>query len=116
MSAVTGIQQAGGADINSRLEFFKKLQAVTNKIHATANVDEIMLDLPQDISNLFHCDRLTIYVLSDGRDFIVSKVKTGLHSFSDLQLPVSEQSVAGFVALANVYADLKAAGRPPKQA
>jgi type II secretory ATPase GspE/PulE/Tfp pilus assembly ATPase PilB-like protein len=99
MSAVIGTQQSGGADVNSRLEFFKKLQAATNRIHATTNVDEIMLDLSQEISNLFHCDRLTIYVLSDSRDFIVSKVKTGLHSFSDLQLPVSEQSVAGFVAL-----------------
>ena len=26
-------------DVNSRLLFFKNLQAVTNKIHATSNID-----------------------------------------------------------------------------
>ena len=33
------------ADISSKLEFQKQLQAVTNKIHATSNVDEIMLEV-----------------------------------------------------------------------
>ncbi len=50
------------ADISSKLEFQKQLQAVTNKIHATSNVDEIMLELGQDICSLFGADRLTIYV------------------------------------------------------
>ena len=87
------------ADISSKLEFQKQLQAVTNKIHATSNVDEIMLELGQDICNLLGADRLTVYVLSDDRSSIVSKVKTGLTSFKDLKLPINDQSVAGFVAL-----------------
>jgi type II secretory ATPase GspE/PulE/Tfp pilus assembly ATPase PilB-like protein len=87
------------ADISSKLEFQKQLQAVTNKIHATSNVDEIMLELGQDICNLLGADRLTVYVLSDDRNSIVSKVKTGLTSFKDLKLPINDQSVAGFVAL-----------------
>ncbi len=37
------------ADISSKLEFQKQLQAVTNKIHATSNIDEIMLEVGQDI-------------------------------------------------------------------
>jgi type II secretory ATPase GspE/PulE/Tfp pilus assembly ATPase PilB-like protein len=90
---------AGQADINSRLAFFKNLQAVTNKVHATANVDEIILELSQDICELFNADRLTIYAVSDDKASIVSKVKTGLNSFKDLRLPVSDQSVAGYVAL-----------------
>ena len=87
------------ADISSKLEFQKQLQAATNKIHATSNVDEIMLELGQDICSLLGADRLTIYVLSDDRSSIVSKVKTGLTSFKDLKLPINDQSVAGFVAL-----------------
>ncbi|HEY7759126.1 MAG TPA: ATPase, T2SS/T4P/T4SS family, partial [Burkholderiales bacterium] len=87
------------ADISSKLEFQKQLQAVTNKIHATSNVDEIMLELGQDICSLLGADRLTVYVLSDDRNSIVSKVKTGLTSFKDLKLPINDQSVAGFVAL-----------------
>jgi type II secretory ATPase GspE/PulE/Tfp pilus assembly ATPase PilB-like protein len=86
------------ADISSKLELQKQLQSVTNRIHATSNVDEIMLELGQDICSLLGADRLTVYVLSDDRSSIVSKVKTGLTSFKDLKLPINEQSIAGFVA------------------
>ena len=36
---------ASPEEVKIRLSFFKQLQAVTNKIHATSNVDEIMLDI-----------------------------------------------------------------------
>jgi len=81
-----------------RLAFLQRLQAVTNRIHAAASVDEIMLELPGDICRLFDCDRITIYAVSDDQRFIVSKVKTGLDTFSELQLPISIQSIAGHVA------------------
>ncbi len=106
MSALLGpaSTQSGGEKVNAgelgtRLAFFKNLQAVTNKIHATANIDEIMLDLSQDVCALFNADRLTVYALSDDRTSIVSKVKTGLNSFRDLKLPIADQSIAGNVAL-----------------
>ncbi|HQR03989.1 MAG: GspE/PulE family protein [Proteobacteria bacterium] len=86
-------------DVSSRLNFFKSLQTVTNKIHATSNVDEIMLELSQDICSLFNADRLTIYSVGDDKASIISKVKTGLNSFKDLRLPITDQSVAGYVAL-----------------
>lgn len=94
-------------DVNSRLLFFKNLQAVTNKIHATSNIDEIMLELSQDICNLFNADRLTIYTVSEDRSSIVSKVKTGLNSFKDLKLPITEQSVAGYVAMTQKMANIR---------
>ena len=101
MSAVLGTQQHPGLleDVNKRLEFFKQLQSVTNKIHSAGNVDEIMLDLSQDICELFNCDRLTIYALSEDKHTIISKVKTGLNTAKDLRLPVNDQSIAGYVAL-----------------
>jgi len=86
------------ADISSKLELQKQLQLVTNRIHATTNVDEIMLEVGIDVCNLLGADRLTIYALSDDRASIISKVKTGLTSFKDLKLPINEQSIAGFVA------------------
>ncbi|KYC29587.1 secretion system protein E [Sterolibacterium denitrificans] len=79
--------------------FFKNLQAVTNKIHATNNIDEIMLELSQDLCSLFNADRLTIYAVSEDKTAIVSKVKTGLNSFKDLKLPITDQSIAGYAAL-----------------
>jgi hypothetical protein len=82
----------------SRLAFSKKLQAVTNKIHATSNLDQIMLDLTGDICELFNCDRLTLYATSRDKDFIFSKVKTGIDSNKDIVLPINAKSIAGWVA------------------
>ncbi len=109
MSAVlTTPQDAGGlSDVGSRLTFFKNLQAVTNKIHATSNIDEIMLELSQDICALFNADRLTIYAVGEDKASIVSKVKTGLNSFKDLRLPIADQSIAGHVALAKKIVNIK---------
>jgi type II secretory ATPase GspE/PulE/Tfp pilus assembly ATPase PilB-like protein len=87
------------ADTGARLEFSRKLQAVTNKIHATANLDEIMLDLGMDFCDLFDCDRFTLYAVTPAKDHIVSKVKTGLTTFRELRLSISPSSIAGFVAM-----------------
>ena len=101
MSRLPSIQPSGAKsdDLQSRLYFSKKLQAVTNKIHATNNLDEIMLDLSKDICDLFNCERLTLYAASRDKKFIFSKVKTGINSKKDLVLPLNADSIAGHVAV-----------------
>jgi GAF domain/Type II secretion system (T2SS), protein E, N-terminal domain len=81
------------------LQFFRKLQALMDKIHVTSQIEEVMLDLSHEICDVFLCDRLTLYVLGRSKTHIESKVKTGLRSYKDFSLPISEESVAGFVAL-----------------
>src|SRR5579859_3573884 len=99
-SAALGMQQGMAADDDVRgLVFFKKLQAVANKIHATDRINEIILDLSPDICDLFGCERLTIYTVGEGRTTIETMIKTGLNSFKDFSLPISDRSVAGYVAL-----------------
>src|SRR6267378_3657466 len=100
MSAVLSHQATTQTDVAARLAFQKQLQAVTNKIHATNNIDEIMLEVSADVCALFNSDRLTIYSVSEDKQSIVSKVKTGLNSFKDLKLPIAEHSIAGYTALA----------------
>src|SRR5712672_3645102 len=106
MSAVLS-PHAAQSDVSARLAFQKQLQAVTNKIHATNNVDEIMLEVSADICALFNADRLTIYSMGEDKQSIVSKVKTGLNSFKDLKLPIAEHSIAGYVALSKKTANIK---------
>lgn len=122
MNTVTaGIPETANAgDMSARLQFTKNLGLVTNKIHATSNIDEIMLDVSKDICTLFNADRLTIYVVGDDKSSLVSKVKTGLNSFKELKLPIAEQSIAGFAAqhrkmlnLKDVYDDKELAGYSP---
>jgi type II secretory ATPase GspE/PulE/Tfp pilus assembly ATPase PilB-like protein len=98
MSTVLQSKPVAADNLAEKLGFQQKLQAVTNKIHATKNLDEIILELSQELCNLFNADRLTIYLLSEDKGSIISKVKTGLNSFKDIKLPINEQSIAGFVA------------------
>src|SRR4051812_28790569 len=92
--------------------FFRQLQLVTTKIHATENVDQIMLEASADICKLFNADRLTLYAVNEDRSSIISKIKTGLNASKDLKLPISPQSLAGYAAfsmqminIADVYDD-----------
>ncbi len=107
MSAVLSHPATTQTDVNLRLAFQKQLQLVTNKIHATSNIDEIMLEVSADICQLFNADRLTIYSLGEDKQSIVSKVKTGLNSFKDLKLPIAEHSIAGYVAMSRKLTNIK---------
>src|SRR5262245_11441060 len=99
MSTVLQSKPVAQDNLAEKLSFQQKLQTVTNKVHATKNLDEIILELSQDLCSLFNADRLTIYLTSEDKGSIVSKVKTGLNSFKDIKLPINEQSIAGFVAV-----------------
>jgi type II secretory ATPase GspE/PulE/Tfp pilus assembly ATPase PilB-like protein len=119
--AGTPDRRASPSEIQLRLELTKNLNQVTNKIHATSNIDEIMLDVSRDICTLFNADRLTIYVVGEDRASLISKVKTGLNSFKDLKLPIAEQSIAGYAALnkkmlniKDVYDTVELAGYSPQ--
>src|SRR3982751_2984832 len=107
MSAVVSPHAAAHIDVGARLAFQKQLQAVTNKIHATNNIDEIMLEVSADVCALFNAYRLTIYSVGEDKQAIVSKVKTGLNSFKDLKLPIAEHSIAGYVGLAKKAINIK---------
>src|SRR6188508_1157524 len=107
MSAVLSQPAAAQTDVAARLAFQKQLQAVTNKIHATNNIDEIMLEVSADVCALFNADRLTIYSMGEDKQSIVSKVKTGLNSFKDLKLPIAEHSIAGYAAFAKKTVNIK---------
>lgn len=92
--------------------FYRQLAQVSNRIHQTENIDQIMLESSQDICKLFNADRLTLYAVNEDKSAIVSKVKTGLNTAKDLKLPISPQSIAGYVAfsrqmvnIADVYDD-----------
>lgn len=85
--------------MQDRLDFAKKLQVLTNKIHATDNIAQIMLDLPAEICELFQCERLTLYAVNKEKQTLISKIKTGINTDKELVLPISAQSIAGYVAL-----------------
>ena len=95
------------------LMFDKRLQQVSARIHDTDNVDQILLDASADICVLFNAERLTMYAVNAEQTAIVSKVKTGLTSSTDLKLPISSQSIAGYVASSRQLLNLEDAYDEP---
>ncbi|MDP1678971.1 MAG: GAF domain-containing protein, partial [Candidatus Nitrotoga sp.] len=100
-------RRANVSQIEAQLVFTKNLNHVISNIHdhviskinTAYNFDEIMLEVSKDICTIFNADRLTIYSLDKDKATLISKIKTGANSFKDLKLRITEQSLAGYVAL-----------------
>ena len=86
--------------------FYRQLHNVTARIHDTENIEQIMLEASQDICKLLNADRLTLYAVTEDGNAIISKVKTGLNSSRELKLPISPQSIAGYVAFSHMALNL----------
>jgi len=97
---------ATASEAVERLRFLHRLRALTDRIRATPEADDIMLEMSADLCDLFCADRITMYALSPDGMCLESKLKTGLASFKQLKLPVSKASVAGYAALARRMVNL----------
>src|SRR5262245_37506482 len=93
--------------IARRLAFFKGLQALTARVHETHNIDEIISEVSGEVCSLFGAQRLTIYTLDESRTSISSRVKTGLPGARSIRLPLSEKSIAGYVAVTRRLINLR---------
>jgi type II secretory ATPase GspE/PulE/Tfp pilus assembly ATPase PilB-like protein len=87
-----------GSNPNTRSDFAKSLQNFGDRALAATTLDELMGDLSKEICELFEADRLTVYTITEDKSSLISRVKTGLTSFKDLKLPITETSVAGYCA------------------
>lgn len=104
-------RRANVSHIEAQLAFTKNLNSVISNIHdhviskidTAYDFDEIMLEVSKDICTIFNADRITIYSLDKDKTTLISKIKTGANSFRDLKLRITEQSLAGYVALNKKY-------------
>jgi type II secretory ATPase GspE/PulE/Tfp pilus assembly ATPase PilB-like protein len=97
--------------LEQELQFQKKLNNITNKIHSATDTDDILLNLREEILSLFDADRITIYVVDGIRKQIVSRFKTGTE-ISEIRVPISNASISGHCAasgemlnISNAYDD-----------
>lgn len=87
------------------------VKAIGDKINAARDLDDILIDLEGDITDLFSAERLTVYVIDGVKRELVSRFKSG-NEVAEIRVPVSNTSLAGYSALkqkllniANVYDD-----------
>ncbi len=83
---------------SARSDFVKKLKSFSDQALAATTLDDVMGDISKDVCELFDADRLTVYTITEDKVSLISRVKTGLTSFKDLKLPITETSVAGYCA------------------
>ena len=92
--------------LKSEIEYRKNLQDICNKIHAAANLDEILVDLKNEITGLFEAERLTVYVV-DGRKLeLVSRFKSG-DEIGEIRIPMSNDSISGCSAFKKKLINIK---------
>ncbi|MBI2349500.1 MAG: GspE/PulE family protein [Deltaproteobacteria bacterium] len=71
-----------------------------NQIHAAKDLDQIFVELRGGILGLLDAERLTLYVVDYDRKEIYSKFldPDTLKEVKEIRVPITEQSIAGFVA------------------
>lgn len=105
--------------LKSEIEYRKNLQDICNKIHAAANLDEILVDLKDEITRLFEAERLTVYVVDGRKRELVSRFKSG-DEIGEIRIPMSNTSISGcsafkkkLINIKNVYDDKELASIDP---
>ena len=93
------------------IAYRKNLQIICNKIHAAVNLDEILVDLKDEITELFEAERLTVYVVDGKKRELVSRFKSG-DEIGEIRIPMSNTSISGcsafkrkLINIKNVYDD-----------
>ncbi len=101
----------GVQNLKTEVQYRTRLQEIGNRINSARDLDEILIDLKDDIISLFDAERLTVYVVDGVKRELVSRFKSG-NEISEIRLPVSKSSLAGYSALThqllnigNVYDD-----------
>ncbi|MGD2125242.1 MAG: GspE/PulE family protein [Desulfobacteraceae bacterium] len=88
----------GERSLEDQLQFQKRLNNITNKIHSAKDTNDILFNLQNEILSLLDADRITIYVVDGIKKQIVSKIKTG-NEVAEIRVPISNESISGYCAV-----------------
>lgn len=93
-------------NLKSEVEYRTRLQEIGNKIYAAANLDEILINLKDEITEFFGAERLTVFVVDGKKRELVSRFKSG-DEIGEIRIPVSTKSIAGYVAFHQQMINIK---------
>ena len=109
MAAIAKGQAQSEKSLEEQLQFQKRLNSITNRIHSAKDPDDILVNLQDEILALFDADRITIYVVDGANRQVVSRFMTG-NEVSEIRVPINNDSITGYCAafgkvinIANAY-------------
>ena len=92
------LKSQSSISVDEKLRISKALQDITNRIHAAQNIKQILVDLKDGILNLFNAQSITIYVVDKPSNEIYSMFLSGGTELKEIRVPISNKSIAGYVA------------------
>jgi len=84
--------------LQEKLAYEQKLVELGNRIHAARSLDSIFIELHDEILELLDAERMTLYAVDHEKKELYSKF-LALDSVKEIRVPISEKSIAGYVAL-----------------
>ena len=84
-------------ELQQKVAYAEHVKQIINRIHSAKDLDHILVDLKDEILSLFDAERLTLYAVDPERKEIYSKY-LDIDEVKEIRVPISEQSIAGFVA------------------
>lgn len=95
--------------LQAQVAYAAQLKHVTNRIHAARDLDQLFIELQDDIRALFDAERLALYAVDYEKKEVYSRF-SDLDKIREIRVPLSDQSIVGFVArncvkvnIANAY-------------
>jgi type II secretory ATPase GspE/PulE/Tfp pilus assembly ATPase PilB-like protein/GAF domain-containing protein len=85
------------AVLQERLANEQRLVQLIDRIHAAKSLDSIFLEIQGEILAFVAAERMTLYTVDPDRKQLYSKF-LALDAVKEIRVPISEKSVAGFVA------------------
>ena len=83
--------------LQERLASEQKLVALIDRIHSAKSLDAIFFEVQGEILSFLDTERMTLYVVDPEKRELFSKF-LALDTVKEIRVPISESSVAGFVA------------------
>ena len=90
----------------SEAQYKARIQAIGTRLNAANNLGEALINLKDEICELFGADRITVYVVDGVKRELVSRFKSG-SEVTEIRIPVAQTSVAGYAALKQTLLNIK---------
>jgi type II secretory ATPase GspE/PulE/Tfp pilus assembly ATPase PilB-like protein len=91
--------------LQERLANEQKLVQLIDRIHAAKTLDSIFLELQGEILAFLDAERMTLYAIDQDKKELYSKF-LALDAMKEIRVPISEKSVAGYVAMSKVTVNI----------
>jgi GAF domain-containing protein len=90
----------------SEAKYKARIQAIGNRLNEANNLGEALINLKDEICELFGADRITVYVVDGVKRELVSRFKSG-NEVAEIRIPVAQTSIAGYAALKQTLVNIK---------